>query len=180
MGSSLEQKAEFYTHLTIDSLTSFFTKPENAQQLINLLTRKTRITRSLIDWFVTNYAKTHDIEYMYNGKYINVANEYQIQLDRYGKRKSDPFCRDKKFDLYTGNKDCPVLGTSMKQMCFFRWAMQMNIITYVEERYSELYALYKQRPHNKRIPKINNTSKKRDGLSDITVTYYAEPYRVRF
>ncbi len=170
--------ARFHNDLEIDSLMSFFTVPENISQLVDLLTRKTKVTRSLVDWFVTNYVKENDVEYIVDGEIISVNMEYKIMLGRFGKKKSDPFCRDNKFPLYTGLAECPVLHTSKKQLCFFKWAIQKHILKYVQEHYSELLSLFHKRERKLRSKK---SCRKHIHKSDsIHVTYYKEPHRVHF
>ena len=171
--------ARFHNDLEIDSLISFFTISENITQLVDLLTRKTKVTRSLVDWFVTNYVKDNDVEYIVDGEIISVNAEYKIMLGRYGKKKSDPFCRDNKFPLYTGLPDYPVLQTSKKQLCFFKWAIQKNILKYVQENYSELLKLFHKRERKIRSNK-KSSRKSSDKVDSISVTYYKEPYRVHF
>jgi len=88
-------------------------------------------------------------------------------------------------------------------LCFFRWAIQCNILEYVEEHYEELRSCYEARDRRKNLRKRNTSiqtkadsvKRRRRGdvsqieeqesvepskLQTITVTYYKEPIRVRF
>ncbi len=174
-------RARFQNDLEIDSLVTFFSEPENAIQLIKLLTRKSKVTRSLVDWFVTNYVKEHDIEYIVDGDLINVNVEYKTMLGRYGKKKSDPFNRENTFPLHTGIPECPTIRTSKKQLCFVKWAIQRNILNYIEENYTFLSSVFQCRVKTSRPCKT--TSKKQPNTTKETtlaITYYTEPIRINF
>ena len=89
--------------LLMSSLLRFFSVTSNITQVIRLLSPGSRVTRSLLDWFVTNYVRENTVEYMFKGRFINVRTEYKEQLKRYKKRRSDPFCRGhEKFTIKTG------------------------------------------------------------------------------
>ena len=190
--------------LLLICLFRFFSVASNIKQVIRLLAPDALITRSLLDWFVTNYTKDNDVEYNFKGRVVNVNSEYKAQLHHYKKRRCDPFCRGRdKFLLKTGVDECPEIETSMRQLCFFRWAIQCNILEYVEEHYEELRSCYEARDRRKNLRKRNTSiqtkadsvKRRRRGdvsqieeqesvepskLQTITVTYYKEPIRVRF
>lgn len=197
---------DIHDELLLSSLFRFFSMASNIKQVIRLLSPDALITRSLLDWFVTNYTKDNVVEYIFKGRLINVHTEYKAQLHRYKKRRCDPFCRGRdKFLLKTGVDECPEIETSTRQLCFFRWAIQCNILEYVEGHYEELRSNYESRDRKKTssrkrgiqaASKENSIRRKRsksdstrsyaDPLIDgknsqiITVTYYQEPLRVRF
>lgn len=198
---------DIHDELLLSSLFRFFAVAGNIKQVIRLLSTDALITRSLLDWFVTNYTKDNVVEYMFKGRLININNEYKAQLHRYKKRRCDPFCRGReKFLLKTGIDECPEIETSTRQLCFFRWAIQCNILEYVENHYEELRSCYEARERKKlsrkrtssALHKIKSVKQNRSKVdfskyleegakgSDenknqtITVTYYKEPMRVRF
>lgn len=194
--------------LLVNALLRFFANQSNIAQIIRLLAPGSRVTRSLLDWFVTNYVKENTVEYMYKGRFINIRTEYKEQLKRYKKRRSDPFCRGReKFTMKTGVEECPTIETSMRQLCFLRWAIECNVLEYVETHFDEVNSYYENRnrkTHRKRTQKAmrsqpftlsarrrrtvslktggNNIEDQRNSKNDqrMTVTYYSEPLRVRF
>jgi len=169
--------------LLLDSLFRFFSVAENVKALIDILSPKCRITRSMIDWFVTTYVENNNVEYIHQGKVVNVWKEHRAQLTRFGKKRSDPFCREGTFKLETGVADKPTLTTSARQLCFMRWAIKLNILGYIDDHFDTInreYRLYKE--HTKLKKKTDNIGKaeRTQGNEHIIVTYYSKPLRVYF
>lgn len=191
---------DLHDELLLGSLFRFFSNTNNIKQVIRLLSSETNVTRSLLDWFVTNYTKDHVVEYIFRGRLINVSTEYKAQLNRYKKRRSDPFCRGReKFTLKTGVEECPVVETSIRQLCFLRWAVECNVLEYVEDHFDDLRPFYEKRSRKSQrkrsaqktnsaatCPKMHKKTSSLGGDDEIkldqhiTVTFYSEPFRVRF
>jgi hypothetical protein len=81
----------------------------------------------LLDWFVTNYAKKHNIVLQIGNRTNNVFMDYKAQLKAYSKRYFDPFCRRERIDFQG------VRQTTVGQMNFFRWAILSGVLDYVFE-----------------------------------------------
>src|SRR4029079_13835419 len=85
------------------------------------------------DWFVTKYAK-RGIDFTKNGETFDVHINYKAQLKSYKKRYFDPFKRKKKFNYtYIIDGEEKFLYTTIGQLNFFRWAINNDIINFVEK-----------------------------------------------
>eukprot|EP00798_Chlamydomonas_sp_ICE-L_P009688 gene9688-8516_t len=78
-----------------------------------------KISLRLIDWFVTNYAKTHNV------------------LKAYSKQQFDPFRRRDRILFHYGSEN---IETTVGQLNFFRWMIENRILEYVEEHVDEIEA----------------------------------------
>ena len=72
---------------------------------------------------LTNYNANDD-------KYFNVFLAYKGQLKSYKKKYFDPFCRKKRIAFYYDENTCVI--TTIGQLNFFKWAIEYDILTYVE------------------------------------------------
>ena len=117
--------------LLLESISSFFlNKSSNVDLLLQIIEGKYTSLR-LIDWFVTNYSKKHNISYSNKEKNENfkVYTSYKSQLKSYSKKQFDPFNRTERINFYY-EKD-RFITTTIGQLNFFRWAIQNNIIDYI-------------------------------------------------
>ena len=136
----------------MQSLTEFFTHPEHIAQFNELVRKGAPISLRVIDWFVTNYSKDHDVTYrkgstwsasgiqshvagggvmdaLEDNRMIHVHESYKAQLKAYSKRQFDPFCRRDRIHFYytPTNK----IETTVGQLNFFRWAIENHVVEYV-------------------------------------------------
>ena len=129
----------------ISSLSKYYFNKEEKVDLIKTITGSTSnrsISLRVIEWFVTNYSKKYGIcweedYYMNNKKSIRLFNvflSYKSQLNAYSKKQFDPFCRRKRIS-FTYNDKGDTITTTIGQLNFFRWAIDHNIIKYVEENH---------------------------------------------
>ena len=88
------------------------------------------ISLRLIDWFVTNYSKRHNIGYILNGQEFMVYMSYKSQLKAYSKKLFDPFCRRERI-MFSLSGIEPFV-TTVGKLNFFRWAIEKNIIEYLK------------------------------------------------
>ena len=149
--------------LLLVSLNKFYQDPKNRTGLTNILEGKDKISLRIIDWFVTNYSKKCDVQYIIRNKIIspkrstmkkninyktskkdlsryissnkvlNVYISYKSQLRAYSKKQFDPFCRRNRIDFYFNETD--FITTTVGQLNFFRWALENNVIEYILENY---------------------------------------------
>jgi hypothetical protein len=121
----------------MQSLINFFTNRENLDQIIPIITGKSKISLRILDWFVTNYSKKNNIHYQItiNDKIKNfiVYLDYKSQLKAYNKKTFDPFCRRERISFI--DHDNNELITTVGQLNFFRWAIENNILEYIRENY---------------------------------------------
>jgi hypothetical protein len=117
--------------LLLKPINDFFSIKKNIQRIIPILNGESHISLRIIDWFVTNYSKKNNIAYDVNGKQFVVYLSYKNQLKAFSKKQFDPFCRRTRIEyLYDKNK---YLTTTVGQLNFFKWALENNIIDYIEE-----------------------------------------------
>jgi hypothetical protein len=117
--------------LLLESISTFFlNNHSNVNTLLEIIEGKYTSLR-LIDWFVTNYSKKHNISYNNKEKNDNfkVYTSYKSQLKSYSKKLFDPFNRSERINFYY-EKD-KYITTTIGQLNFFRWAIQNNIIDYI-------------------------------------------------
>ena len=120
-------------------ITDFFSESKNLDLLLGILiTGKYKISLRIIDWFVTNYAKKHNlvINRNANGKPFIVFLEYKSQLKAYSKKQFDPFCRRARihYEYEKGKK----FETTIGQLNFFRWAIENQIVEYIMKHYDDI------------------------------------------
>lgn len=118
-------------------ITDFFSEPKNLDLLLGILiTGKYKLSLRIIDWFVTNYSKKHNLVIQKNGKPFIVFLEYKSQLKAYSKKQFDPFCRRSRIHYeYEKNKK---FETTIGQLNFFRWAIENLIIDHIMKHYDDI------------------------------------------
>jgi len=135
-------------------LIEFYKNPVNLGILIPIILQQTKLSLRSLDWFVTNYCKKYNINYILskNGSDITYFpfKSYKSQLKAYSKKFCDPFCRRERviFDYQNNNiinfNPSVKLGhkeyiiTTIGQLNFFRFAIQDNIIDYAIEHITEI------------------------------------------
>lgn len=117
------------------SLARFFTQKGNINKVLPVITGKSDISLRLIDWFVTNYAKKHNIiitqQVQHNVIHFNVYLSYRSQLKAYSKHQFDPFRRRDRITFFY-EKHASV-ETTIGQLNFFRWIIENDILSYIME-----------------------------------------------
>ena len=94
----------------------------------------------IIEYFITNYSKKHQIIIKRsNNDFFYINDEYKNQLKSFNKKFFDPYKRNNKFEL-EHNKQ--IIITTVGQMNFFKWAIENQIIDYIEEHYKEIVEDY--------------------------------------
>lgn len=144
---------------------------KNLEYMLHIINGDSRISLRIVDWFVTNYAKEKSISYriLKNGEQnrFNVYMDYKLKLKAYSKRRFDPFCRWERTNI--PYEDGTHIQTTIGQLNFFKWAIENDIIKYIEQNYSNIEQDMNERNSNSRKNKIINketaTRKKREELS---------------
>ena len=147
--------------LLLNNLMKFYNKNNNIDKILPIINGESSISLRLIDWFVTNYSKKHYV--IYNVKKIKQGEErvtrfkvyvdYKLKLKAYSKKRFDPFCRWDRITI--PYKKDTFIQTTLGQLNFFRWAMENEIIKYIEDNIDKI-----EGDMNKR----NSTMKYRKGL----------------
>ena len=133
-------KIEGKNELLLQSLKKFFTE-EKFVKILPIITGTSKISLRVIDWFVTNYSKKYQIIYKIKENndecYINIYNHYRSQLNAYGKKYIDPFCRGKDRILFKVSESQCVM-TNISQLNFFKWTLQYNVLDYIDKNYNNI------------------------------------------
>lgn len=186
-----------YSHQTVQisrenetlltSLHTFYGFPsstetsDNMKIILPYLNGTAKIAIRYIDWFVTNYAKKHHVIYNRVNSVTKTIESYDVYSDYrgllkgYKKHTFDPFCREDK-DIakipFKYAKDKYIL-TTFGQLNFYKWAIQNNVLDYIEQNYSAIKSdldetIERRKSEEKSISKSLSTSteKKRKELSE--------------
>jgi hypothetical protein len=165
--------------LLMKNLMNFYKDQENLEKMVAIINGESRISLRIIDWFVTNFAKKYYIVYENKGSRFKVYNEYKLKLKGYNKVRFDPFSRWERITIPFG--DGKFMETTIGQLNFFKWAIENNVIEYIEKNYDGIEEDMNSRnstsknrfidkhneKHSENPDKIDNTKtrKKREELS---------------
>lgn len=126
----IQSKEQWVLH----RLETFYQKEANFTRIRDILTGNSRMSLRLIDWLVTNYAKKHNVSYLTkDGKHVIVYLAYKSHLKAYSKKMFDPFCRWKRIQFRE-------LNTTVGQLNFFEWALQDEVLDYLDTHYDSVQA----------------------------------------
>jgi hypothetical protein len=125
-----KRKIHCKQELIVMSLQSFYAGRKDLAEIMELLQGTSIISLRLIDWFVTNYAKRHNIGYVLGGQEFMVYMSYKSQLKAYSKKLFDPFCRRERIMFSLPGTEQFV--TTVGKLNFFRWAIEKNVIEFLK------------------------------------------------
>ena len=161
--------------LLLTNLLDFYKKNDNLDKMLNIINGESAISLRIIDWFATNYAKKYYTVYNLTSceKRLKVYNDYKLKLKAYSKKRFDHFCRWDRINI--PYKEGKLIQTTIGQLNFFKWALDNEIIKYIEENYSTIEKDMNNRnstAKNRKCDEISNsntntnkTRKKREELS---------------
>lgn len=152
---------EYYTYtssantqddLLLNNLMRFYETPENMNTIQTIVNGESKISLRIIDWFVTNYAKKHDTEYVIRMRTgilkdliedckFKVYHRYKLQLKAYSKKRFDSFCRWDRISIPCRKMDTDeecFMETTIGQLNFFKWAIDNRILDYIEQNYADI------------------------------------------
>ena len=164
-------------------LLDFYKIPENLGVLLPIILQQTRLSLRSLDWFVTNYSKKYNTNYILlknNEKNVYFPfKSYKSQLKAYSKKYCDPFCRrervifDYENDIIINFNSNVKLGhkkyiiTTIGQLNFFRFAIQDNIINYALENITEIEQDMNSTLKNRESEKKQTGNKQNENISWI-------------
>jgi len=152
--------------LLLNNLLKFYEESNNMDYMLRIINGESKISLRIIDWFATNYAKKYYTVYEIPNteRRFKVYVDYKLKLKAYSKKRFDPFCR---WDRITvPYKDGKYIQTTIGQLNFFKWALENNVIHFIEENYSNI-----EKDMNNR----NSTSKSKS-LSDSSISSASTEY----
>ena len=137
-------------NLLMNSLENFFKTGNNLEIIMPIIRGQSKISLRVMDWFVTNYSKKHNISFLIDkggniinsiktdnpGKEFVVYLDYKLQLKGYQKKQFDPFCRRSRINFYYD--DDKFFVTTVGQLNFFRWTIQNSVLEYISSRLKEI------------------------------------------
>lgn len=131
--------------LLMKNLMDFYNNRDNLIKMMNIINGESPISLRIVDWFVTNFAKKYYTVYTLirptddtssNHQRFKVYNEYKLRLKAYSKKRFDPFCRWERISVpYDADN---YMETTIGQLNFFKWAIETQVIGYIEENYKEI------------------------------------------
>ena len=137
-----------------NKLIVFYSDSSNLDILLPIILQQTRLSLRSLDWFVTNYSKKYNTNFVINRNgepfsYFPFKN-YKAQLKAYSKKFCDPFCRRERvifdyrnMDILDFSQNAKIshddyIITTIGQLNFFRFAIQDSIIKYAIEHIQEI------------------------------------------
>lgn len=153
-------------HLLLNNMIKFYKDDNRLDRILPIINGTSTLSIRIIDWFVTNYSKKNFtlIDTTSNGRF-KVYNDYKLKLKAYSKKRFDPFCRWERINI--PYKDGTSIQTTIGQLNFFKWALENEIIQYIENHMSEIESdMNSRNSSSKRKDKtMSNSRKKREELS---------------
>jgi hypothetical protein len=119
---------------------------ENMDKMLAVINGTTNISLRIMDWFVTNYSKKHYTVYdlvenvsINRQKRFKVYVDYKLKLRAYSKKRFDPFCRWDRINVPHKN-GTTYIQTTLGQLNFFKWAIENEVLRYIQENYTSIEA----------------------------------------
>ena len=117
---------------------------DNMDLMLSVINGTTNISLRIMDWFVTNYSKKHYTVYDLVGsgsgtpaKRFKVYVDYKLKLRAYSKKRFDPFCRWDRINVPHKN-GATYIQTTLGQLNFFKWAIENEVLRYIQENYTAI------------------------------------------
>jgi hypothetical protein len=175
-------RGQTQNELILAKLLTFYAEADHLEQMTKIVNNRdedTRISLRIIDWFVTNYAKKNFVVYMIPAKnkcstVINgqdglerfkVYDRYKQELIGYSKERFDPFSRKQRIQIPC--TDGTMLETTIGQLNFFKWAIENQVLKYIEDHFDDIEQDMNACKKNSKENSVQNggTRKKREELS---------------
>jgi hypothetical protein len=157
-------------------LDFFKTDRARLTKMMDIINGESRISLRIVDWFVTNFAKKYYIWYNKNADdhRFKVYNDYKLKLKAYQKRRFDPFCRWERTRIPYDDEN--FVETTIGQLNFFKWAIENQILDYIQSHFDEIEEDMNERNTTSRSRRLTDadaggddavkTRKKREELSE--------------
>ena len=138
----------------LPSLLEFYRVPEHFRILQRFRDGSTVVTQSgarikysasLLDWFTVNYCKMYGVQYTITRhgrkRSVHVEQCYHAALSAFKKEYFDPFARGSKRNesFCIANAEGEQVETTVRQLNYFRWAIDKGVIAYVDAHIERIY-----------------------------------------
>lgn len=120
--------------LLLIALGKFYSRREYIDNIQPILQGTSCISLRLLDWFVTNYCKKHNVIIGTTNIYLS----YRAQLKAYSKQQFDPFRRRERINFYYDSSQ--FIETTIGQLNFFRWVLSNHVLDYVGGHIADIEA----------------------------------------
>lgn len=124
------RKIDCKPELIITSLQRVYTSNPDISKVMPYFLGTSALSLRIIDWFVTKFCRKNFTHYMLDGKDFIVYRSYKSQLKAYSKQYFDPNCRRERILFSIGSGE--PFTTTIGQLNFFRWALECNVLDYIE------------------------------------------------
>jgi len=178
-----KRKIECKPELVIASLQRFYANQPEIDKVLTYLNGEAPLSLRIIDWFVTKYSRKSFVRYPLNGQEFLVYLSYKGQLKAYSKQYFDPNCRRERIMFTIPNHD-PFM-TTIGKLNFFRWALESNILEYMEAHEEEIRTGYNSylketiqiQKRNKTLSSTASSTSSTVSTDSITDTSIAAPVK---
>jgi hypothetical protein len=161
--------------LLLKNLLKFYEQNDNLNIMLQIINGHSKISLRIIDWFATNYAKKYFTVYVINNEYskgsrrFKVYVDYKLKLKAYSKKRFDPFCRWDRITI--PYKNGTFIQTTIGQLNFFKWAIENDIVQYIEQHYETIEDdMNARNSTSKRSSSSSSNSSTASSLSSISST----------
>jgi hypothetical protein len=171
-----KRKIECKPELVIASLQRFYASQPEIDKVLTYLNGEAPLSLRIIDWFVTKYSRKSFVRYPLNGQEFLVYLSYKGQLKAYSKQYFDPNCRRERIMFTIPNHE-PFM-TTIGKLNFFRWALESNILEYMEAHEEEIRAGYNSylketiqiQKRNKTLSSTASSTVSVDSMTDASIS----------
>ena len=123
--------------LLLNNLMDYYERTNLLDKMLSIINGESKISLRIVDWFSTNYAKkNYTVYHLDNGSRFKVYIDYKLKLRAYSKKRFDPFCRWDR--IVIPYKDGTSIQTTIGQLNFFKWALENDVIKYIEKNYETI------------------------------------------
>jgi hypothetical protein len=170
---SAYQHANTQNELLMKNLMEFYKDRGNLFKMMRIINGESKISLRIVDWFVTNYAKKYYTVYDLKMSdrddmcRFKVYNDYKLKLKAYSKRRFDPFCRWERITIPFDTEK--YMETTIGQLNFFKWAIENNIMEYIESNYGDIEADMNSRNSTSKRKYSLNSTVDSNGSDDLAV-----------
>jgi hypothetical protein len=181
-------------NLLLSSLSIYYKKQQNNRKTLkDVIDGSSILSLRVIDWFVTHYAKNHNIIYWIDDqsksyteniplqpdihvRKFHLYMEYRAQLQSYTKMFFDPFRRHERITFVLENDPLVSIETTVGQLNFFRWAFQNHVFEYIlahlqqiEDTMAKFQKELKKQNKNSTSPNLPTIEKKDTHIQNIVL-----------
>ena len=174
MASTTSTTFTTQNNLLLTNLINYYKEDGNLDKILKIINGESKISLRIVDWFVTNFAKKNYTVYDLNIQRgtgqttvrFKVYNDYKLKLKAYGKVRFDPFCRWERITIPFDEEK--IMETTIGQLNFFKWAIENNILDFIETNYADIEEDMNHR--NSTAKRFTPNIHENDGDADNTKT----------